>query len=176
MRLEVVDRDERTAERVGHSFGGIHPYDQCTGEPGSLGDGDGVEIVAIDTCLPQRLLDHRDDGRHMTPRGKLGHDTAVAFMEVELRRDDRGKDPASSRNDCRRRFVTRRLDAKHDHGNSRSGRSGRAVMRSLPTGLPGPGTEPSSPAPCDGQGAVRALRAAIRPGRGRQVRRALETT
>ena len=139
VRLEVVDRDERTAERVGHPFGSIHPDDQCTGEPWSLGDGDGVEIVAIDACLPQRLLDHWDDGRHMTSRGKLGHDAAVAFMEVELRRYDRGEDPASSRNDCRRRFVTRRLDAKHDHGNSRSGRNGPRGHQVVPARLAGPG-------------------------------------
>jgi hypothetical protein len=106
VRLEVVDRDEGAAECVGHPLCGIHSHNQCTSEPGSLGDGNGVNFFAIDTCLPQRLLDHRDDGRHVAARGKLGHDAAVTFVEVELRRNNRGQNPASSRNDRRRRFVT----------------------------------------------------------------------
>ena len=176
VRLEVVDRDERTAERVGHPFGGIHAHDQCTSEPGSLGDGNGVDFLAIDACLPQSLLDHRDDGRHMASRGKLGHDAAVAFVEVELRRHNRGQNPATSGNDCRRRFVTRCFDAKHDHGNSRSGRNVRAVIRSIRLGLPGPGMGRRFLAPSDDQGGARVRRAAIRPRRDTPVHRAAETT
>jgi hypothetical protein len=51
VRLEVVDRDEWTAERVGHPFGSVHPHDQRTCESRSLSDGNGVDIVAVDCCL-----------------------------------------------------------------------------------------------------------------------------
>jgi hypothetical protein len=84
VRLEVVDRDEWSAKRVGHSFSGIHAHDQSTSQSGSLGDGDGIEIFAIDGCLPQRLLDHRDNGCYMASRRELGNDAAVARMEIEL--------------------------------------------------------------------------------------------
>ena len=88
MRLEVVDRDEWTVERVRHRLGRVQPDDQRSSQTRSLGDGYGVEIIAINPRLTQRLLDHRDDGRYMASRRELGNHTAVAFMEIELRRYD----------------------------------------------------------------------------------------
>ena len=63
----------------------IFKHDQRTCESRSLSDGNGVDIVAVDCCLPQRLLDDWDDGRHMTSRRELGHDSTMAFMQFELR-------------------------------------------------------------------------------------------
>src|SRR5687767_15413726 len=121
MRLEVVDRDERTAERVGHPFGGVHAHDQRTGEPGPLRDGNGVDVVAVDSGVPQCLLDDRDDGRDMASCRELGNDTAVALMDVELGGYDRGEDLASSGYDRRRRLIARCLDAEDDHDDDLAG-------------------------------------------------------
>ena len=134
MRLEVVDRDEWTVERVRHRLGGIHPDDQRPSEARSLSDCYGVEIVAIDSRLPQRLLDYRDDGRYMTSRRELGNHTAVAFMEFKLRRYDRRQNPAPARNYRGGRLIARRLDAEYDHGARPSGRSDSATVMSCPLG------------------------------------------
>jgi hypothetical protein len=176
MRFEVVDRDERTAERVGHSLGSIHSDDQCSSKPRSLSDGDGVEIVTIDSCISERLLHHRNDGRHVASRRKLRNHASVAFMEFELRGYNRGENSASSGDDCRGRLVTRRLDSEHDHGTRPSGRSDRATIMSFLSGLSAPRTGSGFLRPEDRRDAVRVQHAGIRPLHENLVPREPETT
>ena len=56
VRLEVVDRHQRPVERVGETLGGVHTDDEGAGQPWSLRDGDGVDLVPVDRGLAQRLL------------------------------------------------------------------------------------------------------------------------
>src|SRR5918994_3746574 len=165
MRLQVVDRDERTTERVGHPFGGVHAHDERTGEPRSLRDGNGVDLVAVDPCLAQCLLDDRDDGRDMASGGKLGNDTAVAFMDIELGGYDRGEDLASPGNYRGGGLIARCLDAEDDHDIGLFGWNSREAIRWFRRGGPGPGTASCSRAQGDLKDAARGRCAGSRPRR-----------
>ena len=67
-----------------------------------------------DCGVLQRRADHRRDELEVTAGGHLGHDAAVACVQVGLRRDDRRQHNAVPVHDRGRGLVARRLYAEHE--------------------------------------------------------------
>ena len=59
-----------------------------------------------------------DDELEVAARGDLGHDAAVARVQVRLRRDDVGQNRPVLGDEGRGRLVTRGLDAQNHDGPS----------------------------------------------------------
>ena len=83
----MVDGDERLVEGEGQSFGVADADEECSGESGALGDGDGVDGIVGSIRFGERLADDGDDGAEMLARGQFRYDAAVGFVSGELRGD-----------------------------------------------------------------------------------------
>ena len=86
--LEVVDGDERQPARPGERLRRGEADEQRADEPGPLGDGDSLDVVERHAGRSERLAHDRSDELEVAPRRDLGHDAAVAGVEIGLRRDD----------------------------------------------------------------------------------------
>ncbi len=86
--FEVVDGDERLAERVGEGFGVADADEQRAGEAGAFGDGDGVEVGKGDAGFAEGGVDDGDDGAEVLAGGELGDDAAVGGVDGDLGGDD----------------------------------------------------------------------------------------
>ena len=96
-------------------------------EAGAARDGDPVDFVERQPRPLERVADRRQDELEVPPRCDLGHDAAVARMELRLRRDDIGEDLAAGRDDGRRGLVAARLDAEHGQGSAVGGLNHGAI-------------------------------------------------
>ena len=112
--VEVVDRDERQPARPGDGLRGGKADEERADQARALRHGDAVDVLERRVRLGERLADHRRHELEVPPRGDLGHDAAVAGVQLRLRGDDARKDLSVLRDDRRRRFVTRGLDPE-DH-------------------------------------------------------------
>jgi len=70
--FEMVDGDERQTLCEGEGFGVGDADEQCSGQAGTGGDGDGVEIGEGDVGLGQRGADDGDDGRRCSRLASSG--------------------------------------------------------------------------------------------------------
>ena len=103
-----------------------------------MGGRDGVDLVVLDAGLDDRLGDDRHDRLDMGTAGDLGHNAAVALMDLDLARHDRGHDVGPLSHDGGRRLVTAGLDAEdtvggHEAAPSEIGRSSAATRSSRST-------------------------------------------
>lgn len=87
MAFQVIDGDERLAERPGKGLGVGHADQQSPGKPWAFGHGDGVEIGEVEAGLLHRFSDDRCDIAQVLAGGELGHHATPSGMDVELRRD-----------------------------------------------------------------------------------------
>jgi hypothetical protein len=110
--FQVIHCNQGLAECPGQRLGVSHAHQECSGEPGALGHGDGVEIVQLELGALHCLADDGGNVTQMLARGELRH-TSPAGMDVELRRDDTRKGLAALYDHCRSRFIARALDAKN---------------------------------------------------------------
>jgi hypothetical protein len=113
--FEVVDRDEGPVKNIGEGFGDVDADEERTGETGSLGDGDRVDLAATDAGLGKGSFDDGDDGADVTSGGQLRDDAAVRLVERDLGRDDVGTDAASVDDHRGGGFVARGFDAEDVH-------------------------------------------------------------
>ena len=67
-----------------HALCGVHPHEQCSGEPGAMCNGYAVELMQLQSSLLQRTIDYRDDRSHVLTRGDFGDDTPVLRVHVDL--------------------------------------------------------------------------------------------
>ncbi len=86
--FEVVDGDERLAEREGQGLGVGDADEQSAGEAGAFGDGDGVEVVHGDAGFGDGFAHDGDDVAQVLARGEFGHHAAVDGVHLHLRGDD----------------------------------------------------------------------------------------
>ena len=87
MSLHVMDADDGNIEGIRECFGEAHADEQGANEPGAVRDRDRVDVIATDTCIGERVLDHGHQRGDMRARRDLGHDAAEDPMYV-LRQDD----------------------------------------------------------------------------------------
>ena len=114
--FEVVDRDEGKVVGEGEGFGVGDADEQCTGEAGTGGDGDGVEIGEGHAGFSERGADDRNDGAKMLATGELRNHAAVAGVGSNLRGNDGRKRARSALDNGRGGFVARGLDAEDEAG------------------------------------------------------------
>ncbi len=85
MAFEVVDGDDGEIAREGEGLGVGDSDEECAGEAGAGGDGNGVEVVEADGCFSKCRADHGNDGAEMLAAGELGDHSAEAGMRGDLR-------------------------------------------------------------------------------------------
>ena len=121
--FEMVDAEERLAERPRHGFGVAHADEQRADQVRPLGDGDGVEVGVGDVGLFAGFAHHGDDFFQVGARGELRDNAAILGVEVDLRADDVGEDARAVGHHRGGGFVAARFngeDAGHDssHGST----------------------------------------------------------
>ena len=67
-------------------------HQQRAGQSGRVGHGDRVDLAERQPGPRQRLIDHRQNALDVGAGGDFGHDSAVALVQLVLRRDDRRAD------------------------------------------------------------------------------------
>ena len=82
--VEMVDGDERQAARPSYRLRRGEADEQGADQPRAAGDRDAIHVGEGRAAFDERLADH---GRHeleVTPRRDLGHDAAVAGVQLRL--------------------------------------------------------------------------------------------
>jgi hypothetical protein len=82
--LQVVDRDERLAERIGQGLGVADADQQGSREARALGYGDGIEVCHGHAGLTYGRLNHRHNGAEVLAGGELRDDAAVGRVDRDL--------------------------------------------------------------------------------------------
>ena len=93
--VQVADGDQRQAAREGQRLGGGEADQQRADQAGALGHGDGVDAVESDAGVVQRPLDHGHAQLQVAARGDLGHDPAVAGVQLGLGGDHARQQPSA---------------------------------------------------------------------------------
>jgi len=97
--FEMVNGDERDVLREGEGLGIGDADQERSGEAGTAGDGDGIEIVEGNICLGKGGADDWDDGAEMLAAGQFGNHSAVAGVGGDLRGDNRAESAGAALND-----------------------------------------------------------------------------
>ena len=117
MGFEVIDGDQRLAERGGQRLGGGQPDQHAPDQAGAGRGGDGIDIAQRDAGLAAGLGDDVVEIAHMGARRQFGHDAAKGGVFIQLRAHDIGNDHAPAgivaHNDGRGGFVAAGLDAQY---------------------------------------------------------------
>ena len=92
------------------AFAAARPTSSAPISPGPRRHGDAVDVLERRARLGERLADHRRHELEVPPRRDLGHDAAVARVQLGLRGDDARADLAVVGDERRRGLVARRLD------------------------------------------------------------------
>ena len=88
MSFEMVDADERHAERERKAFRRRHADKQRADETGAVRHGDLIDVFELDARLVNGLVNDGQDVHDMLARGDLRHDAAEFLVHGDLRRDD----------------------------------------------------------------------------------------
>lgn len=80
MTFKMIDADQREREPIGQPFGVIESNQECTGQTGSLCDGDGPKVMPGKTCFNQRGLDNPVNGTQMGACGQFRNHAAELAM------------------------------------------------------------------------------------------------
>ena len=110
----MVDGDEREILGEGESFGVGDADQQRSGEAGTVGYGDGVEVGEGDAGLGESGADDGDDGAEMLAGGQLGDDAAVTGMGGDLGGDDGGERAGAALDDGGGSLVARGFDGEDE--------------------------------------------------------------
>jgi len=92
MACEMIDGDERLVECKGQSLGITDANQECAGESGTLGDGNGINGLVGLVGLNQRLADDGYDGAQVLARSEFRNNSAIGLVGGDLREDDVGDD------------------------------------------------------------------------------------
>ena len=106
----------------GQRLGEVDPDQERAGQPGSVRDGDPVDVAPASPGVGQRGVQDGHDPAQMGPRGHLGHDPAGGRVQGDLAGDDVRVDPAAALDEGDPGLVAARLDGQQER--SRHGRPG----------------------------------------------------
>ena len=84
MAFEMIDADQRHAQRPSDRFRRCDADHQRADETGPDGHGNGIDSAHADARVGESLLDRRVDRRHMRTAGKLGNHSPEARVQVDL--------------------------------------------------------------------------------------------
>jgi ABC-type multidrug transport system fused ATPase/permease subunit len=119
--FEVMDADDRLAQRVAQRVGDARADEQRAGEARPLGAGDGVERRLRRIRLGQHRLDQRHEPADVIARREFRHHAAVARVQVDLRMQPVREQPRRRVVDGDAGFVAGGFDAEDAHGIVRPG-------------------------------------------------------
>ena len=85
MRLQVVDLNQGLAQRLGEALGEAHAHHQRPHQSGAAGEGDGVDVVFLDSRLADGGVHHGYDILLVRARGQLGYHAAVLLVYLLAR-------------------------------------------------------------------------------------------
>ena len=119
MRLEVIDCDQRLAERGGQRLAGGQPHQHAPDQPRTGGGGDGVDFAQLHAGLLGGAGDDAIEVRHMAAGGEFRHHPAIGGVLLELAAHHVGEDGATpagiARDDRRGGLVAACLDPQNLH-------------------------------------------------------------
>lgn len=147
MAFEVVDGDEGDVLGEGQGFGVGDADEEGTGEAGTGGDSDGVEVVEGDVGLGEGGADDGDDSAEVFAAGEFRDDSAIAGVGGDLGSDGGGEGAGTALDDGGGGLVAGGLDGEDEagagHRSSLAGRAAEFVRRgglaALRLGLGGAG-------------------------------------
>ena len=87
MPLEMIHTDERHAEGERECLRRRHTDEERPNKPGTIRDGDLIDVRKPDVRFLKRLLDDGQDAQDVVARSDLGHNAAILLMNRNLRRD-----------------------------------------------------------------------------------------
>src|SRR5579885_247494 len=115
MRLQVVHPQERQVigqrERLAHR----QTYQQRARQTGTIGRGDGVDILPAAMRLLHRGFDNRQDRRQLLARGHLWYHAAITIVNLDLRGNDIREQIATILDDRRARLIAGAFNTEYEH-------------------------------------------------------------
>ena len=115
MSADVMDGDQRHAEREARGLGKADAGEQSADQAGRGRHRDRVDVAAAEAGFGQRMLDGLRDGLDVPPRGELRHDSAVFGVHLNLGIDRLGENGAAVFGQRRGRFVAGGFDGEDFH-------------------------------------------------------------
>ena len=110
---QMVDPVQRSVEGGGESFGRSHSDHERSGQTGTGGHGDGIDIGQLHLGGLTGRGDGRADGLHMSAGGDLGHDSAEAHVLVH-RRGHRVRQQSAAAHDPHSGLIAGGFDAEDE--------------------------------------------------------------
>ena len=112
MALEMIDADQRLFQRHGERFAVGDADQKRADQARAARDGNGVESRQSDLRSLKSFAHNRHDLPQMLARGKLRNHAAIFAVNINLRRNDAGKNAAPIADNGRGGLVAGRLDAE----------------------------------------------------------------
>src|SRR3954469_23789211 len=131
MRVNVIDPNERFAQRPRQRFGRRNPNEQRTDQPWPVCDAHGLNLVECSIGLLQRFAEDGEDIFDVGAAGDFWDDAAVDGVEMGLRGNDVAEDRAAVLDDGGGGFVAGGFDAEDaGHGSILEAGDQREKIRS----------------------------------------------
>ena len=119
MPADMVDRDQRHAQRERGSLGEVHAHQHRADEAGSIAHRHGVDVLPSDPRSLERALGQQRDGLDMAARRDLRHDAAVHRVQIGLGKDLIAQDLSAVLDDGHGGLVAGGFKGKYFHVSSR---------------------------------------------------------
>ncbi len=110
--FKMIDGDQRQSIGKSQSLGISNANQQRPGQPGTVGNGDSIQIGQRDSGLGQRGPHHRNDSAKMLAAGQLRHHPAVTSVRGNLRRNHRAERARPPLDDRSRSLVAGGFNAE----------------------------------------------------------------
>src|SRR5579884_3581313 len=114
MAFEMIDGDERNAQRVREALSAGDADEQRADETWPGGDGDAVDVAPRRVRIGECTIDERKKMLQMLARGDFRNDAAERTVPLHLRRNQIHAHPAVLFEQRDRRLVARSFDSE-DH-------------------------------------------------------------
>ena len=106
---------------MGQRLGEVDSHQQRTGQPRAVGYRDRIDILETALRQLQRLVQYRDHGLHVLPRGQLRYHAAVVRVQLDLRANNIRKHVSPVGDNSHSRLVARGLDTENPSTRLRTG-------------------------------------------------------
>ena len=112
---DVMHRDQRDPQPIGHRLGKAHPHQHRADEAGGIGHRHAVDVPAGEAGGVQGLLGQLGDDFNVFPGGDLRHHAAVSLVHLHRGGDAVGQHRAAVPDQGHRRLVAGGFDCQKDH-------------------------------------------------------------
>ena len=92
---DMVNRDDRHIESIGHRLSKVHTHQQGADEAGGVGHRYRVNVAPGDSRLLEGLVSQAGNGLDVLAGGNLGYHAAVDGVHIRLGGDGVGQDGAA---------------------------------------------------------------------------------